>query len=111
MKGINPSLMQIFYAAMAVVGVIATMTPAVFPSYIPSADVTYVIQTSGFIVAIYSGVSTVLARLSSSDPGQWVQQDPPVVQAATKLADLPGTTARADVEKAKQDVVSLVSRY
>ena len=79
MKGISPTVMQFFYVAMAVIGVVSAMSPDLFPSYIPAGDVANIIKTSGFIFTLYSGVSVALARLSSSQPGQWAQQNPPVV--------------------------------
>lgn len=65
----NPNYSAIINAAIAVIGVLATMTPSMFPSYIPpgiSADVT---QTAGFVMAIWGGVNSYLHITSPSTPG------------------------------------------
>lgn len=46
--------------AMAVVGGIATASPSVFPSYIPSGVVADIIQTAGFVSLIGGIVNAAL---------------------------------------------------
>ncbi len=65
----NPSPAMIFNIAMAVVGVLATLAPSAFPSYIPNDAVKDIIQTAGFITVLWTGINGALHAASSSTPG------------------------------------------
>jgi hypothetical protein len=62
-----------------------------FPSYLPAGVVADVIQTAGFLTFLWNGFNAITHGFSSSRPGPWAPQDPPVVVEAQKVADLPPT--------------------
>lgn len=65
----NPNLSAAINAAVAVVGVLATMTPSMFPSYVPAGLAADITQTAGFVMALWGGVNGVLHLTSPSRPG------------------------------------------
>jgi len=71
-------------------------------------------QTATSIVAIAGGLTVVLGIVmtaySSSAPGPLAPADPPVVAAATRLAELPVTASAADVNRAKSAVTNAAER-
>jgi len=66
---VGPAAAYYFSIAMTVLGVLAMMSPSAFPSYLPAGYVADVIQTAGFITALWNGVHTVLHGVSSTAPG------------------------------------------
>lgn len=98
---IDPKVQQYFHIAMLIVSIIAGMTVSQFPSYFPNDYVNAVIQTASFITVVYSGVNVILAGVSSTNPGPWAPQDPPLVKAAQSLADVPPFASPQDFEVAK----------
>jgi hypothetical protein len=65
----KPNVSAAINAAVAVVGVLAAMTPSMFPSYIPAGTAAAVTQTAGFVMALWGGVNGVLHVTSPSTPG------------------------------------------
>ena len=65
----NPNTSAILNAVFAVVGVLAAMTPTMFPSYIPSGVAADVTQTAGFVLAFWGAVNGALHLTSTSQPG------------------------------------------
>lgn len=65
----NPNMSAAINAVAAVLGVLATMSPSMFPSYIPAGAAANITQTAGFVMAIWGSVNGVLHITSSSTPG------------------------------------------
>ena len=65
----NPNVAAAINAVVAVVGVLAAMTPSMFPAYIPAGVAADVTQTAGFVMAIFGGVNGALHITSPSTPG------------------------------------------
>ncbi len=65
----KPNVSAAINAAVAVIGVLAAMTPAMFPSYVPAGAAAEVTQTAGFVMALWGGVNGVLHLTSPSTPG------------------------------------------
>jgi len=65
----NPNVAAGINAAVAIAGVLAAMTPSMFPSYVPPGVAADVTQTAGFFMALWGGVNGVLHLMSSSTPG------------------------------------------
>lgn len=65
----NPNVAAALNAVVAVLGVLAVMSPSMFPSYIPTGIVSDIIQTAGFASALWGGVNGVLHITSPSTPG------------------------------------------
>ena len=65
----NPNVAAAINAAVAVVGVVATMTPSMFPSYVPPGIAADVTQTAGFVMALWGGVNGILHLTSPATPG------------------------------------------
>jgi hypothetical protein len=59
---ISGSVSAYINGGIAIVAVIATFTPSMFPSYIPSGVVADTIQTCGFITALYGAVNVFLHK-------------------------------------------------
>jgi len=66
---VSPTASAYFSVAMAIVGVLAAMSPSLFPSYLPPGVVADVTQTAGFITTLWGGVNAVLHAVSSTAPG------------------------------------------
>lgn len=98
---IDPNIKGYINAAVAVCGVIATLGVSVFPDYIPSPVAKDIVQTAGLIFAIYGGLNSAGNFLSSSKPGLLAPPDPPVVKAATAVAELPANASAPAVQVAK----------
>ena len=65
----TPNLAAALNAAVAVIGVLAAMSPSMFPSYVPPGLAADVTQTAGFVMALFGGVNGVLHITSPSTPG------------------------------------------
>jgi hypothetical protein len=65
----NPNIAAVINAGVAVVGVLAAMTPSMFPSYVPAGVAADVTQTAGFVMALWGGVNSYLHVTSPSTPG------------------------------------------
>lgn len=65
----NPNVAAAINAAVAVVGVVASMTPSMFPSYVSPGVAADVTQTAGFVMALWGGVNGVLHLTSPAVPG------------------------------------------
>lgn len=65
----KPNLAAAINAGVAVIGVLAAMTPSMFPSYVPASGAAAVTQTAGFVMALWGGVNGVLHLTSPSSPG------------------------------------------
>jgi hypothetical protein len=65
----NSNVSAAINAGVAVVGVLAAMTPSMFPSYVPAGVAADVTQTAGFVMALFGGVNGVLHITSPSTPG------------------------------------------
>ena len=96
---------------IAVLGFLAGTSPSMFPSYIPAGVVTDIIQTAGFTSGLLGVIGTSLHLFSSSQPGAWAPQDPPVVVAATNVANLPPTASVLLVDQTKNAAVSAVNSH
>jgi hypothetical protein len=65
----KPNVSAAINAGAALVGVLAAMTPSMFPSYVPPGIAADVTQTAGFVMALWGGVNGVLHLTSPSTPG------------------------------------------
>jgi hypothetical protein len=65
----NPNQAAVLNAVVAVAGVLAAMTPSMFPSYVQPGIAADVTQTAGFVLAIWGGVNGALHITSPSTPG------------------------------------------
>lgn len=65
----NPNVAGVVNAVAAVCGVLAAMSPSMFPSYVPPGIAANVTQTAGFVLAIWGGVNSALHFTSPSTPG------------------------------------------
>ena len=74
MNGINPAVSQWISFGVGIAGVIAALSPEVFPSYIPHGAVADIIKTAGMVTALGGGVQGLLHRYSSADPGPGVME-------------------------------------
>ena len=92
---ISPDVAQWISFGFGVAGIVAALTPAAFPSYIPAGTVRDIIQTAGLVAAIGGGVQGLLHRYSSSDPGPGAPPDPPEVQKAMLEAKVREAVAAA----------------
>jgi hypothetical protein len=82
---IPPVVSQWISVVFLIAGVIAALSPQVFPSYIPAGVIKDIIQTAGLITAVGSAMQALLHRYSSSDPGPGAPPDPPEVKQAALL--------------------------
>lgn len=108
---IDPNLKGIINLIIAICGVIGTIGVAAFPDYIPPGDAKEIVQTSALIFMIYGGLNSGANFLSSSKPGFLAPQDPPVVLAAQKVADLPSTAGPAVIKATKEQAVAAVADH
>ena len=71
--------------------------------------------TATLIVAVCSSLITIIgifmSAFSSSAPGPAAPQDPPVVVAATKLAEMPSTASTAAVQLQKNNVITAANNH
>lgn len=65
----NPSPAMVFNILMAVVGVLATLAPSAFPSYVPNDVVKDIIQTAGFVTVLWTGINGALHASSTTQAG------------------------------------------
>ena len=65
----NPNVAAALNAVVAVLGVLAAMTPSMFPHYIPSSVAQDVVETAGFAMAFWGAVNGALHLTSPSSPG------------------------------------------
>lgn len=65
----NPAVSMYINIAMSVLGVVAALSPSVFPSYMPDTVVKDVIQTAGLVFTIWGGVNTALHATSTAQAG------------------------------------------
>ena len=72
-------------------------------------------QTAIAIVAVaqilISVLGSIMTAYSSSKPGPLAPADPPVVAAATRLAELPSTASAAEVNRAKSAVTNAAATH
>jgi hypothetical protein len=96
------------FAGIAIVSVVATtisgFSTSMFPSYISDVVGSDIIKTAGIIGTLLGAVGAYLGKISSSVPGSWAPQDPPVVKAATALANLPDDVHPDAVKRAVGDL-------
>lgn len=78
---ISPKAGMIFNGVMVAVGAIAAAGPKIFPSYVPDTTASSIVETAGFVIIIYGAVQTWMHGASSSQPGPFAPQDPPIVKA------------------------------
>ena len=65
----NPNVAAAINVVVAIVGVVATMTPSMFPSYVPPGVAADVTQTAGFVMALWGSINSVLHLTSPATPG------------------------------------------
>ena len=65
----SPTVSMYLNIAMAVIGVVAMLTPTAFPEYIPAGIVRDIIQTAGLMTTIWTGVNAALHSTSTSQAG------------------------------------------
>lgn len=98
---IDPDVKGWINGAIAVCGIVAGLGVSIFPDYVPSPVAKDIVQTAALIFAVYGGLNSAGAFLSSSKPGALAPQDPPVVVAASAVAALPRNASPSDVNFAK----------
>ena len=96
----NPWTRIIFYGILGALGVVGALTPALFPSFIPSTEAADIIKTAGLLTTIMSGIAAGMASVGSSKPGPLAPADPEIVAAATQLAAAKTVTEAAEAKKA-----------
>jgi hypothetical protein len=99
---IDPNIKGYINGVVALCGAIAAIGASSFPDYIPQGIAKEVVQTAGFVLAIYGVLNAGGNFLSSSKPGALAPPDPPVVVAAQAVADLPKNASPATVVLTKK---------
>jgi hypothetical protein len=108
---IDPKTQSIILGILTALGILAAMSPSVFPSFIPPGEAADIIKTAGFVSTIATGVGAAMGLWSSSKPGVLAPADPPVVAAATRLADLPPSASAGEVNRAKTAVTNAAATH
>jgi hypothetical protein len=108
---IDPNIKGVINGAIAICGVIATLGVSVFPDYVPPGEAKDIVQTAGLIFMIYGGLNSGANFLSSSKPGALAPPDPPVVVAATAVADLPPNAGREQIAETKAAATTAVTDH
>lgn len=80
---ISPKAQQVIAAVIGVIGLLATASPSIFPSYIPAGSAHDIIQTAGLVSFLLGGLHFGVAGFSSSATGVWAPPDPEIVKVAT----------------------------
>lgn len=65
----NPNLAAGINAVVAVAGVVAALSPSLWPAYVPPGVVADITQTAGLVAAVWGGVNSALHITSPSTPG------------------------------------------
>jgi hypothetical protein len=73
---ISPKASIYLNAVPGLFAVLAMMTPSMFPSYISAGVTADIIQTAGFVTALWTGMNAYLHSVSSTAPGPMTAQDP-----------------------------------
>ena len=105
---IDPKFQVIGMYFLAALGVIANLSPSMFPSYIPAGETADIIKTAGLLFAVASGIGGSASLFSSSKPGPLAPADPPVVVAATKLT---AANSTAQVNAAKTELNTEIAKH
>ena len=64
MNGIDPKISTWLNVGAAGLGVVATLSPSMFPSYIPPGSVADIIKTAGVLTTMLGGLNGVLHSVS-----------------------------------------------
>lgn len=86
---IDARTQAIALGAVSALGFIAALTPSMFPSFIPAGAAADIAKSAGLVAGLVGAVGTGMGLFSSSRPGPLAPADPPIVAAATALADAP----------------------
>lgn len=80
---ISPKAQQVIAGFISMIGLLATASPSIFPSYIPAGSAHDIIQTAGLVSFLLGGLHFGVAGFSSSATGVWAPPDPEIVKVAT----------------------------
>ena len=108
---IDGKTQAIALGVISALGFIAALTPSMFPSFIPVGMDADIAKSAGLIAGLMGAVGTGMGLFSSSRPGPLAPEDPPVVQAAERLASLPETAFPADRAAAKDALVNAAMNH
>ena len=100
---IDGKTQAIALGVMSALGFIAALTPSMFPGFIPAGAASDIAKSAGLAGGLIGAIGTGMGLFSSSRPGPLAPPDPPVVAAATALANAT-TVEQANAAKAAINV-------
>lgn len=100
---VSPKFQSVALGVLAGLGVIAALTPSMFPSFVPPGEAADIAKSAGLLDTLVAGVGSAMGLWASSQPGPLAPPDPPPVVHAQAEWDAAQARATADHAKAVAD--------
>lgn len=107
----SPNVRMIINFGLAALGVIVAGGASIFPDYVPPGVAKDIVQTSGLVLAIASGIGGTMSVYSSPKQGPGAPTPPAVIVTAQKVAELPPDASTAVINQTKAAAVLAVDRH